>query len=149
MIGEYWIPIKDGDPRAVALYNRHYSARDVGGRKLDRVRYGFSGNGESLVLLTLHCDALYCWRYQRKYQKDGQEGLNCSIFRNEGDILSSVLISEACEWADAKWGKLRKYTYVNPEKIKHKRDPGRCFIKAGWHNAGISPQGLVILELAP
>jgi len=37
--------------------------------------------------------ALFVWR---KFEDDsGQKGINCSIFRNESDILSSDLIREA------------------------------------------------------
>jgi hypothetical protein len=138
-----WIAVKDGDPRAVGLYNRHYSARKG---NIDRVRYGFSGQGESLLLMTVDCTALFGWRKQ-KTSDDGQEGVNCFVFRNEGEILSSDLIKDAMEWAFNKWGSQRLFTYINPLKITHKRDPGRCFLKAGWQKCGISKKNkLVILE---
>lgn len=142
-----WIAVKDGDPRAVALYRRHYSCNNP---KADLVRFGFSGNGASLILLTLDCRALFCWRYQELYQRDGQQGVNCSIFRNESDYLSSDLIKDACEWAYRKWGFQRLYTYVNPDKVNHKRDPGRCFIRAGWQKLNHkSTKGLILLEKLP
>jgi hypothetical protein len=141
----HWIAVKDGDPRAVALYQRHYSARKG---KIDRVRYGISGQGESLILLTSDCRALFGWRKQI-YNDDSQSGINCFVFRNEGDILSSMLIKDAMQWAFKKWGKQRLYTYIDSTKIKHKRDPGRCFIKAGFRKCGLSQKGLLILEYQP
>ena len=50
-----WIPVKDGDRRAIAIYQRHYSARRYrDGRK----RKLFMGPGEKLALMTPRCDAL-------------------------------------------------------------------------------------------
>lgn len=148
-----WIAIKDGDPRAVAIYNRHYSARTHGTRKLDRVRSGFSGSGQSLTLMTVTCDALFNWRWQQ-FHKDGQGGVNCTVFRNESNLLSSDLIKEADELAWVRWpDELRHYTYVNSDKIRSVH-PGYCFIKAGWDyqrdtlgNIIKSPQGLHLLEI--
>lgn len=117
-----WFEVKDGDPRAVALYRRHYSCANP---KADLVRYGFSGNGESMVLLNTECTALFCWRLVK-----GQ-GITCSVFHNESNILSSELIKEACELAWNKWGNQRLFTYVNPLKL-NKNGDGNCFKKAGW-----------------
>ena len=145
LIDGAWLPVKDGDPRIVALYERHYSARPglpIGQRR----KWGISGPGESLCLLTVTCDALFVWRAER-FRKDKQQGINCAVFRNEGAILSSTLVKEACELAWVKWPGERLYTFVDPIKTRHKRDPGRCFIKAGWRRCGTSAEGLVILEI--
>lgn len=131
-----WIGVKDGDPRAVGIFRRHYSCIN---RKGDHVRYGFSGKGESIVLLTLNCDALFCWR------KVEGEGINCSVFRNEGNILSSDLIKEAMDIAWQRWPGERLFTYVNGKKIKS-TNPGYCFQQAGWQVCGKSQKGLIILE---
>lgn len=146
--GSYWIPVLDTDPRAVALYNRHYSARKSK-TSIDHTRYGFSGQGQSLVLITEDCNALFGWNHSLIERDDHQEGVNCFVFRNESSILSSLLIKDADLWAWQRWGKLRLFTYINAKKIRHKRDPGRCFLKAGWRNCGFSKSGLVILELLP
>jgi hypothetical protein len=132
-----WYEVKDGDPRAVALYRRHYSCRDP---KIDYVRYGFSGKGESMVLLTVDCKALWCWR------RVVGEGIQCSVFRNEGNVLSSVLVTEACELAWKRWPNERLYTYVNSRIVK---GDGKCFKVAGWHklNKRTKKQRLIILEM--
>ena len=136
LLETYWIGIKDGDSRAVGLFKRHYSAR----KGADNIRYGFSGKGESMVLMTVTCDALFCWR------KVVGEGIVCSVFRNEGDILSSTLIKEAVALAKQRWGNERFYTYINAAKIKS-TNPGFCFLKAGWQKCGRTKGGLDILEL--
>ena len=132
-----WIGVKDGDPRAVALYRRHYSCRNP---RVDYGRYGFSGIGESMVLLTLECNALWCWR------KVEGEGICCSVFRNEGSILSSKLIQEADELAWQRWPEVKRhFTYVNPRIVQ---GDGKCFKAAGWRKlAGRTKKsGLIVLE---
>lgn len=67
----------------------------------------------------------------------------CSAFRNERrDLhLSSDLVIEALAgtrfyWEVPSWGMI---TFVDSGKTRHKRDPGRCFRKAGFHVAGRAP----------
>ena len=140
-----WVGIKDGDPRAVALFNRHYSARRGG----DRIRYGMSGPGQTMTLLTVQCDALYIWLNNQVERYDGQVGLNCTIFRNEGPILSSELILEAEELAWQRWPGIRLFTYVWDSKVESV-NPGYCFKVAGWKTCGRNADGrLTILEKLP
>jgi len=40
-------------------------------------------------------------------------------------------------------------TFVDPKKTRHKRDPGRCFIKAGFKRVGMTEGGLIALQLLP
>src|SRR6266550_4228184 len=82
-----WIRIRDGDPRALALYERHYSCRKYGDGRRRRL---FVGPGEKTVLLTESGDALFAWR--RFLSRVRQHGVNAAVFRNEGVLLSSLLI---------------------------------------------------------
>ncbi len=142
LIDGHWIAVKDGDARAMALFRRHYSYRSY---RDGRRRTLFVGPGEKMVLLTESCDALFVWR---KFIDDRHEsGVNCAVFRNEGEIQSSVLIREACELAWRRWPGERLYTYVNPRKIRSS-NPGYCFIAAGWRKCGVTARGLIILELS-
>lgn len=60
LIDGYWLPSNHADPRAIALYPRHYSARHYrDGRKL--FTSGFCPPGEKMVLLTEDCRALFAW----------------------------------------------------------------------------------------
>lgn len=135
-----WIAVPDGDARARAIYLRHYSARHY---RDGRRRGLFVGPGGKMVLLTPECDALFVWR--RFINDDGQQGVNCAVFRNEGPRLSSDLIREACELAWVRWSGERLYTYVAPRKIRS-TNPGYCFLMAGWTVCGQTKGGLVILE---
>ena len=136
-----WQGVKDGNPIALEMYLRHYSARNY---RDGRNRTLFCGPGEKMVLLTTNNDALFVWR--KFIDSSGQKGVNCAIFRNEGNKKSSTLIIEAVELAQKRWPKERFYTYVNPKKIKS-TNPGYCFQKAGWRKCGITKGGLIILEL--
>jgi len=100
------------------------------------------------VLVTFGYDALFVWR---KFIDDAipkQTGVNCAVFRNESSALSSVLIREADEIAEARWPGERRYTYVNADKIRS-TNPGCCFKLAGWQTCGRTKGGLVILERLP
>lgn len=147
-LADKWIPVKDGDPRAVGLYRRHYSAKKINhGVVIDYCRLGFSGIGESLILLTVDCKALFGWRKQ-KINDAGQLGVNCFVFRNESNLLSSDLILEAEQCAWRKWPGERLFTFVNAKKIRSS-NPGACFKFAGWAFCGITKGGLIILEKMP
>lgn len=126
LFGDIWIPIKDGNPTGMSLFLRHYTARQ------HRKVFQFVGPGDKELYLTPDARALFVWR---KFISDsGEGGVNCAVFRNENSSAgkSSDLINAACLLAWSRWPKERLYTYVDPSKVKHKRDPGRCFRKAGF-----------------
>ena len=140
-----WFEVRDGDIRLRPFFERHYSARKKSFRHYKNWRR-ICAPGEHLILLTPKCDALFVW-VKEMIRNDGQIGVNCSVFRNEGKNLSSELIAEAVELAHNKWPQERLFTYVDPAKIQS-TNPGYCFIQAGWERLnGASPKGLVILEL--
>lgn len=136
-----WVPILDGDDEARSLFDRHYSRYRYADGRQPRL---FVGPGQKLVLTTPCRRALFVWR--KFISGDGQQGVNCSIFRNEGAGLSSELIRDADDIADARWPGQRHYTYVNPRAVQS-RNPGFCFIQAGWRRCGITKWNkLLILE---
>lgn len=151
MFDYFWYSVKDGDPRAYALMQRHYSFNPyVDGRRARlnyRNRHLFVGPGEKMVLLTADCRALLVWR--KFLSGDSQSGVNCAVFRNEGPLLSSALILAAEQLAWARWPGQRLYTYVNPRQVKS-RNPGYCFLKAGWSKYGCTKWNkLLIFEKLP
>lgn len=138
-----WIVSRDGDADCLDIFRRHYSHRPYADGRDPKL---FIGPGGKLVLVTPALDALFIWR--RFKDDSGQTGVNCAAFRNESPALSSLLILEAEKFVRWKWPEeIRLYTYVNPGKIRKKRDPGRCFRKAGWTQCGVTKHNkLVILE---
>jgi hypothetical protein len=144
VIDGHWLRVTKFDPRAVGLYGRHYSARHYAdGRK----RTQCAPPGETMVLLTAACDALFVWVHNTIERYDRQVGVNCAAFRNEGPVLSSTLIREASELARQRWPGLRLFTYVADGKVRSV-NPGYSFKCAGWKRCGRNADGrLTILEL--
>lgn len=144
-----WQLRKDGDPRGLALYERHYSARRY---RDGRVRRLFVGPGEKVVLVSHDGRAVFAWR--RFHDASGQLGVNCAVFRNEGSQWrSSDLITDADAIAWARWPDERLYTYVDPASVASP-NPGYCFKIAGWRFCGRTKGGhgrppQDILEMQP
>lgn len=142
-LGGFWVPVRDGDDRARGLYRRHYSARRYrDGRRPAK----FAGPGEYLALLSVCGRALLVWRRFRP--RDGQDGVCCAVFRNEGAGLSSELLRQGMAWAWRRWPGARLYTYVDPGRVLS-ANPGYCFLRAGWRRAGRTKGGLIVLEAVP
>lgn len=142
LFGSGWIETKDGDVTLEALHRRHYTRRPdrPGERRSNLV----IGPGLKLALVTPCGRAAFAWRLSR-FRMDGQTGAECTLFRNEGAGLSSSLIEAADAIADARFGQLRHFTFVDPRKIRSP-NPGYCFKRAGWRLAGETPKGLLVLE---
>ncbi len=140
-MSEHWYLTRDGDEYGYEMAQRHYSARKY---REQRQRL-FVGPGRKLVLLSGDGSALFVWRHFICDIQPRQDGYNCAIFRNEGGILSSLLIREAVNVVHDLWGRARCWTLVNARKVRSS-NPGCCFIKAGWKRCGTSKTGKLIFE---
>lgn len=143
-IGGNWLSVKDGDPAAYQLFTRHYSFHHYkdNRRTMDK---RFCGPGEKIVLVTQDYKALFVWR--KFVDASGQQGINCAIFRNETEILSSELIREAEQLAWVRWPGERLYTYINGKNV---HGDGACFKHAGWRKLSKrTGSGLIVLEKMP
>lgn len=139
-----WHVVKRTTRAARELADRHYSRQTPGAAE-------FMSSGKTLVMLT--DDGRAVWGAIENRVPGGPDlRWRCSIFRNEGDVQSSELVREATDRTFTYWE--RKYhgrppvplrTEVDPRKTRRKRDPGRCFIRAGWRVVG-TVNGLVVLE---
>lgn len=138
---DIWLQVKDGDVSGQCLFSRHYSKYNYKDGRKPKL---FVGPGEKLVLITAAGDALFVWRKFK--DASGQAGVNCAVFRNESNQLSSDLILLAEQFASLRWPNERLYTYVNPKMIKS-TNPGYCFKQAGWQICGVTKKRkLIILE---
>jgi hypothetical protein len=125
------LPFNDGlvrvgkfDAESVLLADRHYSRQKRGTNQ-------FMPPGKTMVLRNAEGTVVFGWLWQEK-RDDGQDGYNCSIFRNESARRSSDIILEAERMVVAEWGQNRGFTYVDGSSVRWKRDPGRCFLRTGW-----------------
>ncbi len=140
-------PVSKCDPRVVDLYSRHYSAAKNRKEVHDWLQHGILGPGETMTLLASTGDVLFAWR-KTVYRRDGQHGIECAVFRNESQYLSSDLIREAVRLAWKRWPNQRLFTYVNASKVRSS-NPGYCFKMAGWRRVGGSQAGLILFEYDP
>lgn len=141
------------DPVARAIADRHYNRQNVGAPQ-------FVPPGRCVVLTvegsTPSRGALWVtsWPFA-EYVKHGWAGAwVCSAFRNElpETHLSSDLVRAAVAATLAVWSvppDLGMVTFVDRTKTRAKRDPGRCFLRAGFRYAGETQGGLVALLLDP
>jgi hypothetical protein len=146
-----WTLSHRADPHGAAIADRHYNRKRPGTPQ-------FAPPGRALVLR--HACALWVSSYSLpEYTKHAWPGawLN-STFRNEGAGLSSELITEACAATRATWGEPPTpygiITFVDPSKVRQKRDPGRCYLRAGWERIGATAGGhgrsaLIVFGLRP
>lgn len=149
LIGEGWMEMRDGDDSCRAIFDRHYSRYFYADGRKPKL---FVGPGEKLVLLRADGRAMFVWR--RFISGDGQKGVNCAVFRNEGDEVASRLISEARQLAWRRWPAERLFTYVDPLHVRPTTRAGRpswghCFYADGWRFAGLTKKRLHILERLP
>lgn len=135
------------DPVACRIADRHYNRRKVGSPQ-------FVPPGRNLVLLTESADALWVtsWPFAEYVRHEWPGAWVCSLFRNEGDELSSELIREAVAATRWRWPDIPSQgfvTFVNRGKTRPKKHPGYCYRMAGWHEIGKTKGGLIALGLAP
>jgi hypothetical protein len=142
-----WIMSHRYDTDVLALADRHYNRRKVGSPQ-------FVPPGRCIVLKSRCHRALWItsWPFaQYVLHAWGGAWVN-SLFRNEGAGLSSELILEAVAatrniWPDVP--ALGVVTFVNADKIRRKRDPGRCYRRAGFQHVGFTKGGLWAFQMRP
>jgi hypothetical protein len=135
------------DARVVPIADRHYNRQHIGAPQ-------FVPPGRCVVLALEPVEAFWItsWPFA-EYVKHAWPGAwICSAFRNESEHLSSDLIREAVAATIAVFGmppSLGMITFVDAAKTRRKRDPGRCFRRAGFVHVGFTKGGLYALRLDP
>lgn len=107
-----------------------------------------------MVLKTEKVDAFWVtsWPFAQYVKHAWPGAWMCSAFRNEGPVLSSELVRDAVACTRYVYGDpppTGMVTFVNAHKVRHKRDPGRCFLRAGFTRCGETKGGLVALRMDP
>lgn len=142
-----WCMSDKADIEALPLADRHYNRRKIGSPQ-------FVPPGRAVVLLSHDCRALWVtsWPFAQYVRHAWPGAWINSLFRNEGAGLSSELIREAVAVTLSIWPEppnIGLVTFVNAEKIKRKRDPGRCYRRAGFKHVGFTAGGLWAFQLLP
>lgn len=124
----HWQSTIKTDKACIELADRHYSRKTVGASQ-------FTRPGENLVFRKANGQAVWVtWRSRFPRKDNFGYAWECTIFRNESEISSSLLIKEAIEKTIEIWGPLPEdglVTYVDPVAIKSS-NPGYSFLKAGF-----------------
>lgn len=143
-----WEASHRADAEVVPLADRHYNRRKIGSPQ-------FVPPGRCVVFKARADDgtigAFWITSYPyAQYVKHAWAGAwVCTAFRNERPDLwrSSDMIRAAIERTRATWELPPEgcVSFVDPTKTKRKRDPGRCFRRAGFRHVGFTKGGLVAL----
>lgn len=142
-----WHLSNRADPRALPIADRHYNRQKIGSPQ-------FVPPGTCLVLLTENAESVWVTSWPKpEYVKHAWAGAMVnSLFRRESGPLASDLIRAACAATRAKWPDLPPLgmvSFIDPNKTRRKRDPGRCYVKAGFRRVGYTKGGLVVVQLLP
>jgi hypothetical protein len=136
------------DPVTRDLADRHYNRQNVGAAQ-------FVPPGSCLVFRTEAGDAAWVtsWPIAEYVQHAWAGAWVNSLFRNENRAnLSSELIREAVSATLAHWPQpppLGIVSFVDATKTRRKRDPGRCYRRAGFRHVGFTQGGLWVFQMLP
>lgn len=140
-----WTLTDRAAPEARAIADRHYNRQKPGARQ-------FVPPGRCIVLDQPNALWVTSWPFAQYVMHAWAGAWICSAFRNEGAGLSSDLIRQAVAATRSIFGEppaLGMVTFVDERKVRAKRDPGRCFLRAGFKRVGRTKAGLIVLQLLP
>jgi hypothetical protein len=134
------------DPAGREIADRHYNRQKIGATQ-------FVPPGRCLVLLADEALWVTSWPLAEYVQHEWAGAWMNTLFRREGgDILASDLIRQAVAVTRWRWPDvpdLGMVSFVDATKVRHKRDPGRCYRKAGFELVGETQKGLLAWQMAP
>lgn len=150
-----WILSHRADDKARPIADRHYTRQSPGAKQ-------FVPPGRCLVLRTEGALWVTSWPFAQYVRHEWAGAWVNSCFRRESGPLSSDLIRQGVaatvwRWGDCPqipWscggdsGLVGMVTFVDRSKVRHKRDFGRCYRKAGFRVIGETKGGLLALGLA-
>ena len=143
-----WTVSHRADPLSRVIADRHYNRQKIGTPQ-------FVPPGRCLVLRAETGTGVALWVTSWPYAEFtkhawGGAWVN-SCFRNENAGLSSDLIRQAVSATISKWPipDLGMITFVNVDKVRKKRDPGRCYLRAGFRRVGETKGGLLAFQMLP
>jgi hypothetical protein len=147
--GQPWALSHRAEHEARLIADRHYNRQKVGSPQ-------FVPPGRCLVLRTPDAPCLWVtsWPFAEFVKHEWAGAWVNSCFRNEAPerYLSSHLIRAAVAATVARWPdvpELGMVTFIDRGKTKPKKDPGYCYIKAGFVPCGKTKGGLTAVQLLP
>ena len=144
--GSCWRLSWRADPVGADLADRHYNRQSPGSDQ-------FVPPGACLVLVADDDRSVWTtsWPLAEYVKHDWPGAWVNSLFRREGgDVVASEMIRQAVAITRWKWPDvpdLGMVTMVDPGKVRRKRDPGRCYRKAGFRLVGTTKGGLLVFQM--
>jgi hypothetical protein len=74
------------------------------------------------------------------------------MFRRESGPKASQLIRQAVAVTRSQWPEVPELgivTFVDARKVRRKRDPGWCYLRAGFSHVGHTKGGLLAFQMLP
>lgn len=134
------------EPAGARLADRHYNRQRIGAAQ-------FVPPGACLVLLDDQAVWVTSWPKAEFVMHEWRGAWINSLFRREGgETVASEMIRQAVahtrwQWPDVP--ELGMITFVDADKVRRKRDPGRCYRRAGFDLVGETKGGLLAFQMAP
>lgn len=135
------------DPEAQAIADKHYSRQKPGTRQ-------FVPPGRCLVLKAPGAYWVTSWPFAQYVKHRWPGAWVCSAFRRENhdlprasDMIRDAVSATRWYWPDVP--DLGMITFVDAAKVLKKRDPGRCFVRAGFIPDGTTKGGLLAFRISP
>lgn len=140
----WWLSDR-ADKDALPIADMHYNRQKPGTPQ-------FVPPGRCLVLLADRALWVTSWPFAQfvKHQWAGAWVNSC--FRRESGPRASELIRQAVaatRWYFGDPPALGMVSFVDASKVEHKREPGRCYKKAGFRRVGKTKSGLITWQLLP
>lgn len=140
----WWLSDR-ASPLAREIADRHYNRQSIGAAQ-------FVPPGRCVVLRQPKALWVTSWPFAEFVKHAWAGAWINSAFRNEGAGLASELILQAVAATRAIWANvpaLGIVTFIDPEKVRRKRDLGYCYLKAGFERVGETEGGLPAFQLLP
>lgn len=142
-----WKLTDRADEPSRLIADRHYNRQKPGTPQ-------FVPPGRCMVLISTDGLSLWVtsWPFAEYVRHAWPGAWMNSAFRREGGELASTLIREAIactRWYYGEPPELGMVTFVDESKVRHKRDVGRCYRRAGFKHVGFTKGGLWAFQLLP
>lgn len=133
------------DRAALPFADRHYNRQKIGSPQ-------FVPPGRCFCLVSDGAFWVTSWPFAEHVKHAWAGAWINSAFRRESGPVASLLIREAIAatlWFYGDPPDLGIVTFIDRDKVRHKRDFGRCYRRAGFEECGETKGGLLALQLIP
>lgn len=141
----HWTLSFRADQVARRIADRHYNRQSIGSAQ-------FVPPGRCLVLKRPDAVWVTSWPFPEYVKHEWPGAWINSMFRREAGPLASDLILSAVAATRWRWPEtpaLGMVSFVDPTKVRGKRDPGYCYLMAGFELVGQTKGGLLAWQLLP